>query len=587
MLTWLSFALAYANYPEEVYAGYFTNALLLRLNWFPIAAMLMLLWSLTGRVTVSYLLTAVLVIGGGIGNCLKLKFRGDPVIFTDLTLISTGYDVAKGYDMTLDLRMKLVIALAVAGAVLLFLLVRKQRATIGQRAVMAFLTLLCVMIVGPRYYLDESVYRERTSNPAMDNFWETTDYYVSKGFIYPFFYSLNDVIGLIPEGYNGKEAAAIMEEYASEDIPADKKVNIMAFQLEAFTDLRDLGVEGINEQVYRAYDQILEEGYSGTLMTNIFAGGTTDTEWSFLTGYTDLPKFYSNTNSYVWYLKEQGYVTGGSHPCYSWYYDRMNINPRLGLDDYLFLDNHYYEFDEDFPTYDYQALPEMLRLFEEAMEGEEPVFHFNVTYQGHGPYYTHALPYGDHYWDPAGHYENVSEYTRYILNNYLWSMQDTSTRMLALLDELRDAEEPVVVLLYGDHKPWMGDYESCYAELGIDTNVSKMKGMVNYYGTEYVIWANEAAKAVLEDDMQGEGPLLGATFLMNELFAKLGWKGDAHMQMMEDVRSELQTVSSIGYYITDGKLLFTGALSDEQDALVNRMLKAQYYWKRHFVYGSS
>ena len=584
LLTWLSLVLAYAHYPEEVYAGYFKNALLFRLNWFPIAVLMGLLWALTGRGTLSYVLTALLVIGGGIGNCFKLKFRGDPVIFSDLTLISTAYDVGQSYEMTLDLRMQLVIALAVAGALLLFLLVRKQRASLRERGTVAFLILLSALCLWPRYYLDETAYRRDTANPVMNNYWETTDFYVSKGFVYPFFYSINDVVGIVPDGYNKKEAAAYWEDFASADIPENKKVNLMAFQLEAFTDLRDVGVEGIHEDVYKAYDEILSESYSGTLMTNIFAGGTTDTEWSFLTGYTDIPKFYSNTNSYVWYLKNQGYVTGGSHPCYSWYYDRSNINPRLGFDDYLYMENHYKEFDEDFPTYDYQAVPEMLRLYREAAAGEAPVFHFNVTYQGHGPYYTHALPHGDHYWETKGHYENVTEYTRYILNNYLWSMQDTSGRMLTLLNELRDEEEPVVVLMYGDHKPWLGDYESCYEELGIDVNVSKIKGMVNYYGTEYVIWANEAAKAVLGDEFTGEGPTVGVTFLMNELFAKLGWKGDAHMQMMEEVRSELQTVSSIGYYIDGNRLLFDGNLSEEQEALVADMLKNQYYWKKHFIY---
>jgi hypothetical protein len=46
------------------------------------------------------------------------------------------------------------------------------------------------------------------------------------------------------------------------------------------------------------------------------------------------------------------------------------------------------------------------------------------------------------------------------MNNYLWSMMDTAQRMMQLLDELRNEEESVVVLLYGDHKPWLGDYES-------------------------------------------------------------------------------------------------------------------------------
>ena len=586
LLTWLSLVLAYANYPEEVYAGYFENALLLRLNWFPIAVLMGLLWALTGRATLSYVLTALLVIGGGIGNCFKLKFRGDPVIFTDIALISTAYDVGQSYEMELTVQMKLVIGLAVAGALLVFLLLRKQRASLRERGTVAVLILLSVLCVWPRYYMNEDVYRKYTANPAMNNYWETTDFYVSKGFVYPVFYSLNDIIGQVPEGYNAKAEAKAWEAYSSADIPEERKVNLIAFQLEAFTDLRDVGVEGIHEDVYKDYDLILSESYSGTLMTNIFAGGTTDTEWSFLTGYTDIPKFYSNTNSYVWYLKEQGYVTGGSHPCYSWYYDRININPRLGFDDYLFMENHYKEFDEDFPTFDYQAVPEMLRLYREAAAGEEPVFHFNVTYQGHGPYYTHALPHGDHYWDPTGYYEDVTEYTRYILNNYLWSMQDTSKRMINFLNELRYEEEPVVVLLYGDHKPWLGDYESCYTELGIDVNVSKMNGMVNYYGTEYVIWANEAAKAVLGDEFKGEGPTVGVTFLMNELFAKLGWEGDAHMQMMEEVRSELQTVSSIGYYIDGDRLLFDGNLSEEQKALLDDMMNAQYYWKKHFVYGT-
>ena len=89
---------------------------------------------------------------------------------------------------------------------------------------------------------------------------------------------------------------------------------------------------------------------------------------------------------------------------------------------------------------------------------------------------------------------------------------------------------------------------------------------------------------MLGDEFTGEGPTVGVTFLMNELFAKLGWKGDAHMQMMEDVRSELQTVSSIGYYIDGKRLLFDGNLSEEQSVLLNEMLKAQYYWKKHFIY---
>ncbi len=584
-ITWLSLVLAYAHYPEAVYVGYFEDPLILKLNFFPVLALLLVLWGLTGRVTLSYAVTSTVIVAGGIANCFKLKFRDDPVIFNDLTILSTGYDAAKSYEMELTLNMQLAIAMAVMGAVVLFLLMRRKRGAWPVRVAAILLTVVCVFTTGRQYYLNEWVYKELTSNPAMDNYWETTDFYVSKGFVYPFLYTLTDVFGSVPEGYDADTAREILERYEEADIPADKQVNIIAFQLEAFTDLRKLGVEGIHKDVYRAYDRILEESYSGTLMTNIFAGGTTDSEWSLLTGLTKLPKFYENTNSYAWYLKEQGYVTGGSHPCFSWYYNRANINPRLGFDDYLFIENHYDRFREDFPTYDNEALPEMLRLYREAAAGEDPVFHFNVTYQGHGPYYTYSVPYGDWYWKGDELYSGLSEQTPFIMNNYLWSVMDTAQWMQMFLNELRNEEEPVVVMFYGDHKPWLGDYESVYHELGVNLDVTTRDGVENYYGTEYVIWANEAAKKCIGNDFKGEGPTVGAAFLMNELFSLLGWKGDSHMQMTEAVRRELQTVSSVGYYLSHDELLFEDDLTAEQRALLEEMRWAQYYRQKNFVYG--
>ena len=228
----------------------------------------------------------------------------------------------------------------------------------------------------------------------------------------------------------------------------------------------------------------------------------------------------------------------------------------------------------------------MLRLYREAAAGENPVFHFNVTYQGHGPYYTYSVPHGDWYWKGDKHYQGLAEQTPFIMNNYLWSMMDTSQRMLEFLNELRKDEEPVVVLMYGDHKPWLGDYASVYHELGINLDVTTRDGVENYYGTEYVIWANEAAKAALGDSFQGEGPTVGTAFLMNELFAKLGWKGDSYMQVTEAVRQELQAVSSVGYYLSNDELLFAEDLTDQQKTLLEEMRRVQYYRQKNFAYGT-
>ena len=68
---------------------------------------------------------------------------------------------------------------------------------------------------------------------------------------------------------------------------------------------------------------------SGNLLTNIFAGGTVDTEWGFLTGYSQHQDFTKATDSYVWYFDRQGYQTRGGHPGFGWFYDRENVNQYL------------------------------------------------------------------------------------------------------------------------------------------------------------------------------------------------------------------------------------------------------------------
>ena len=113
--------------------------------------------------------------------------------------------------------------------------------------------------------------------------------------------------------YDEQTAAGYLSEYSDSDIPDDSKVNILALQLEAFSDFTTLGLDEL-EYIYADYHALEDESYTGDLITNIFAGGTVDTERCFLTGYTRLRDYRQNTNSYVWYLRQQGYTVNGSHP---------------------------------------------------------------------------------------------------------------------------------------------------------------------------------------------------------------------------------------------------------------------------------
>ena len=162
-------------------------------------------------------------------------------------------------------------------------------------------------------------------------------------------------------------------------------------------------------------------------------------------------------------------------------------------------------------------LPEVVRKFENAAARGEWYFSFNVTFQGHGPYsdqqeYDHPFVENPGYSDETFHY----------LNNYLAIIDDVDDALADMVASLRESEAPVVLILFGDHMPGLGDRESAYAAAEINFDLATDEGFYNYYSTPYVIWANDAAKQVLGNDFVGDGPTIGTNFLMNLFFEQAG-----------------------------------------------------------------
>jgi len=579
----LSLLLAYGDYSWGVFLGYFRHPLILMLNLVPVVLALLFFWCVTNRAWAAFLITSAVFLSASVGSYFKLMFRDDPFVFADITSITTAMGVAGNYAIGMDKRLWCVVLCVLMGTVFLFLFVR-GRQPVKSRLVVMLLVAVSIYPLWKGVYSSSRIYDQKTQNYEYINQWSSTQQYISRGFVYPFLHSITAAIDTAPEGYSSEAARELLSVYRDEDISENRKVNLLVFQLEAFNDFTNLGIQGIDESVYQAYHQIEAESYCGDLVTNIFAGGTIDTERCFLTGYYQLRDFRKNTNSYVWYLRDQGYTTSGSHPCYDWFYNRRNIMPWLGFQEYVYLEDHYGAFTDGNIAYDNVMLPEALRLYQEKAAQGQPVFDFHITYQGHGPYTTDAVEWGGGAWDPTGYYDDVSEYAYNVMNNYLGSVRDTGDRMLELLDELRNNETPVVVVLYGDHNPWLGDSASVYGELGVNLDIHTEEGFYQYYSTRYVMWANNAAKEVLGNDFVGQGPTLSSNYLMNELFDQLGWTGNAYMQLSEQVRQTLPVVTSNGFYVEDGQV--TEQLSDQGAQALRELQIAQYEVRRNFTHGT-
>lgn len=577
-ITFMTLLLAFGEYSYDIFFGYFQSSVTLLMNFLPVLLLLMLLYLATSRAWLSYCITALLAVGGAIGNYYKLKFRDDPFLVADLPNIGTAANVAGGYDLTPGKRILLCATGVLLGTLFLFLFVRgrlPRRARLAGTA--AAVLSLCLAF---HFTQDDQIFADAYVDPGVGG-WTPTQQYIRRGFVYPFLHSAVEAVDKKPEGYNKAQAKAILDAYSDADIPENKRINLIGIQLEAFADLSKLNATGISEDVYSTYHRIEAESIHGILVTNSFAAGTQNTERCFLMGLTRLANFRKNTNSYIWYLRSQGYRTTGSHPAAASNYNRQNINRWLGMDEYYFQEDHYASLSGGgVVTYDPIFLPELLRLYQEDAASGQPVFSFNVTYQGHGPYPTDYFTYEANSWDVPGR----SEEAWHILNNYLGSVRETSQYLWDMLEALRDDPTPVVVVLYGDHKPWLGDSNSVYTELGIDLDTSTPEGFLNYYSTEYVIWANDAAKNLTGCFFSGEGETISATFLMNKVFSLLGWQGNAYMQYTTDVMDRLPVVGGMGYYLLDDQVLTRDALPTELLELAKQFQRVEYYYRNNFLY---
>lgn len=559
-----------------ILASYVMNPLILFLNLLPPVLLVWLFYFLFRRAWVGFLGGFLPVVGVALVNYFKIRLRSDPLLASDLRLAAEAGGIVGNYDLDLTWLVWFALFCLVAGVLFAVFLMPKGLRGWKNRAFGAASCLALAAVAFVSLFTNPQIY-QKTANNRFINQWSDVEVFVSKGCVYPFLYSFRDMFPTPPQGYDEEQAAALLAQYSDADIPADKQVSVLGIMLEAFCDLTDFEALAAQEsvaQVYTPWHELEERSLSGDLLTNIFAGGTVDSEWAFLTGYTAHDDFRSGTDSYVWYLKNQGYQTFFSHPGYGWFYNRQNVNQYLGFGESWFTENHYGGLVDPISAIynsDHLLTGELLAQLEERL-ADGPCFSFSVSYQNHGPYEWEQTN-GEAYLTPAA--AGLDEETCNIFNNYLHGVADTIDAMTGLADSLEALDEPVVLVLFGDHKPWGGNGNSAYTGIGANFDVSTLEGFYQYYSTPYVIWANSAAKEVLGGGFVGDGGDFSPCFLMTRLFDECGWEGPGFMQLSRQVREITPLVHARGLYLRDGGL--TDVLPGEEAAFLQAFLGAQYY----------
>lgn len=564
------------------FKDYLQSWKIIALNTAPVVLLAVLLYGVTGRAWSGLLLGGGIAAILGVANYYKLSFRYDPLHMEDLFLFREAANmVSGGYRPFIDERIIITTAGLIGLTVFLYFAAPGKLSQWKKRGMMAVTAAALAVMLAP-VYGSQAVYESARNEIEYD----PVKSFLYRGFLYPFLYSVNDMIEPPLPGYDAGKAEELLSGYEDKDIPENRKINVIAIMREAYADFSRYGVPGLDTSVYDTYHSLEEESYVGSMVSNAFGGGTGNAERSFLTGnYLELRNYRSNFNSYVWYMRQQGYTAEGSHPYYEWFYSRNAINSLMGFEKYRFYENdyeniHHYYYWPDSCVYcpDSILLSEIYRDFQKNKSAEKPYFSFSVTMQAHGPYPTDRPAPEEYLTGP------YSEQCRNAVSWYLHHAVEGDRALMDLVEELRADPEPVALIVFGDHMPWMGDNNAFYDEMGLDIQCGQEGSM---YSTRYLIWVNEAAKEILGHDVQGEGPTVSPCYLMNLLFRQLDWEGPAFLQAMNDMMEVFPVIHTLSpeHYVVDG--IFTTEIPEEREELFEDFCYLQRYWRSKFLFAKA
>lgn len=571
-LTCISFHYTTCPIDSEMIKTYFEPVLFI-LNLLPIVVILSLFLFIFKKMHIAFLVTSILVMILGVINQTKILYRDDIFKFEDLLLAKEALSIAntQGYDVIIGWHTILSIILILSVFIILKTYVKKYEFNLKTQVISLVLVVIVLAVSYTQILTNEKIYNS-VGDTSNINVWIGTRQYQIRGLVYPFIYTLEDGFVKKPNNYSEEESKDILNEYDYEYIPEDKKVNVIAIMLEAYNDFTKFNKFNFTEDIYEAFHKIEENSISGKLVTSVFGGGTIETERAFLTGYNTFPSFRKNTNSYVWYFKEQGYRTEAMHPIYGAFYNRTSCNPNLGFDTYYNYENRYSAMQSWFLN-DTQFFNDIINKYNESKRDGIPYFNFSVTYQNHGPYRSHNYEDKNFYFENTGYDEESYN----IINEYFDGIKRTNEALNGLIEYFDNEEEPVIIVLFGDHNPYLG--ENGYQEFGIDLDLKTVDGFKNYYETPYIIHANNTAKEMFNKSFVGKGNDVSPMFLMNELFEYCGLKGNEFLQYTSSLKSRIDVINPY-YYKENGEYILVTYLKNKR--LIEEYENVNYYYSNNY-----
>lgn len=277
------------------------------------------------------------------------------------------------------------------------------------------------------------------------------------------------------------------------------------------------------------------------IVSNVTGGGTTNTEFEFLTGCS-MANFGPGVYPYTVYdlsraegLPRQfsalGYATTAMHPQIGTNWNRVNAYSDLGFDRFLTIED--FEGSDtlrghvtDRATYD--------KVLDVLASGSGPQFIFDVTMQNHSGYDTGLLGEED-----TTHL-SIDGADDPLVDEYVSLIRHSDEDLEYFIERLRELDRPVVLVFFGDHQPYLTQGYNDLWYPGEDAAEHARR----VYQTDYVVWANYDIAGC---DQVSEVDDVSASFLASEVAQLIGAPLTSFQKAHIELRRALPEISAACY----------------------------------------
>ena len=482
----------------------------------------------------------------GIVNGVILTQRMTPFTVKDLSILDDGITIVSNYMSTFQIVMAAIgVAVAIGLLVLLFIKGPKKKERVKWKRNLIGVLLVLAVTFGATSIMIKTgkietffgnlayAYRDYGVVYCFTNTWLNTG--ISK----PDNYSQDRMLDIFSDEELGDDNAMLLTQ-KDEEHP-----NIIFLQLESFIDPSNITSIETSKEACPNFRNLVNNYPSGQLTVPACGAGTANVEFEVMTGIS--AKFFGpgeypyksvlkeKTMETLGYdLKSLGYSTHAIHNHRAVFYNRNTVFANMGLDTFTSIE---YMSDVEKTPKNWakdNILTESMLDALNSTESRDMIY--TISVQGHGKYPSEQVIQNPEITVTSA----PSEELKWKFEYYVNQVHEMDNFIGQLTEALSNYDEPVVLVMYGDHIP------------AIDMTEDDLASR-NLYGTEYVIWSNFG----LDGDDEDMYSYQLAAHVTEMLDMQVGTVF-TYQQNHKNSETYLEDLKAIGYDILYGKYYLYG-----------------------------